>query len=148
MDEEYDVGRIQGLALQDGIDGLSQVIVLGTGLTECILSGLLSVEGKKVLHMDRNDYYGGESASLNLTQVRDSHLYPPAPPSDLTLFAAVPQIPPGPGPTSGPRARSRLCRRSRSQVHHCLGRAHEDPCAHRCHPLSRIQADRGQLRLP
>ena len=26
--------------------------------------------GKKVLHMDRNDYYGGESASLNLTQVR------------------------------------------------------------------------------
>lgn len=47
----------------------SQVIVLGTGLTECILSGLLSVEGKKVLHMDRNDYYGGDSASLNLTQV-------------------------------------------------------------------------------
>ncbi|OBZ78889.1 putative secretory pathway GDP dissociation inhibitor 1 [Grifola frondosa] len=46
-----------------------QVIVLGTGLTECILSGLLSVEGKKVLHMDRNDYYGGDSASLNLTQL-------------------------------------------------------------------------------
>ena len=43
--------------------------MLGTGLTECILSGLMSVEGKKVLHMDRNDYYGGESASLNLTQV-------------------------------------------------------------------------------
>ncbi|KAG8690970.1 Rab GDP dissociation inhibitor alpha [Ceratobasidium sp. 423] len=42
MDEEYDV------------------IVLGTGLTECILSGLLSVDGKKVLHMDRNDYYGGD----------------------------------------------------------------------------------------
>ncbi len=41
----------------------------GTGLTECILSGLLSVEGKKVLHMDRNDYYGAGSASLNLTQV-------------------------------------------------------------------------------
>ncbi|EJU00049.1 rab GDP-dissociation inhibitor [Dacryopinax primogenitus] len=51
MDEEYDA------------------IVLGTGLTECILSGLLSVDGKKVLHMDRNDYYGGESASLNLTQL-------------------------------------------------------------------------------
>jgi len=30
---------------------------------------LLSVEGKKVLHMDRNDYYGGDSASLNLTQL-------------------------------------------------------------------------------
>jgi len=51
MDEEYDV------------------IVLGTGLKECILSGLLSVSGKKVLHMDKNDYYGGESASLNLNQL-------------------------------------------------------------------------------
>eukprot|EP00249_Psilotum_nudum_P015103 c25166_g1_i2 orf=810-2144(-) len=51
MDEEYDV------------------IVLGTGLKECILSGLLSVDRQKVLHMDRNDYYGGESASLNLNQL-------------------------------------------------------------------------------
>eukprot|EP01121_Diplochlamys_sp_Union-15-3_P014692 TRINITY_DN471_c0_g4_i1.p1 TRINITY_DN471_c0_g4~~TRINITY_DN471_c0_g4_i1.p1 ORF type:complete len:447 (+),score=81.25 TRINITY_DN471_c0_g4_i1:61-1401(+) len=51
MDDEYDC------------------IVLGTGLTECILSGLLSVEGQKVLHMDRNDYYGGECASLNLEQL-------------------------------------------------------------------------------
>lgn len=51
MDEKYDV------------------IVLGTGLTECILSGLLSVEGKKVLHIDRQDHYGGESASLNLSQL-------------------------------------------------------------------------------
>jgi RAB protein geranylgeranyltransferase component A len=31
---------------------------------ECILSGLLSVSGKKVLHLDRNDYYGGTSASI------------------------------------------------------------------------------------
>ena len=46
MDEEYDV------------------LILGTGLTECILSGLFSVAGKKVLHMDRNDYYGGEATSL------------------------------------------------------------------------------------
>jgi len=29
----------------------------------------LSVSGKKVLHMDKNDYYGGESASLNLKQL-------------------------------------------------------------------------------
>lgn len=36
MEEEYDV------------------VVLGTGLTECILSGLLSVDGKKVLHMGTN----------------------------------------------------------------------------------------------
>eukprot|EP00475_Leptophrys_vorax_P041501 TRINITY_DN78254_c0_g1_i1.p1 TRINITY_DN78254_c0_g1~~TRINITY_DN78254_c0_g1_i1.p1 ORF type:complete len:449 (+),score=138.77 TRINITY_DN78254_c0_g1_i1:65-1411(+) len=48
MDQEYDV------------------IIMGTGLKECILSGLLAVSGKKVLHIDRNHYYGGESASLNL----------------------------------------------------------------------------------
>lgn len=51
MDEEYDV------------------IVLGTGFVECVLSGLLSKSGKKVLHLDRNDYYGGASASLNLEQL-------------------------------------------------------------------------------
>ena len=45
------------------------VIVCGTGLKECILSGLLSVHGKKVLHVDRNNYYGGDCASLNLTQL-------------------------------------------------------------------------------
>ena len=45
------------------------VIVLGTGLKECVLSGLLAVKGKKVLHLDRNDYYGGETASLNLTNL-------------------------------------------------------------------------------
>ena len=51
MNEEYDV------------------IVMGTGLKECILSGLLSVKGKKVLHIDRNGYYGGETASLNITNL-------------------------------------------------------------------------------
>lgn len=65
MDEEYDV------------------IVLGTGLTECILSGLLSVEGKKVLHMDRNDYYGGECASLNLTQLYRKFRNNQEPPQNL-----------------------------------------------------------------
>ncbi|XP_075687875.1 rab GDP dissociation inhibitor beta-like isoform X2 [Rhinoderma darwinii] len=31
---------------------------------ECVLSGIMSVNGKKVLHIDRNNYYGGESASI------------------------------------------------------------------------------------
>jgi len=43
-------------------------VVLGTGMKECLISGLLSVEGKKVLHLDRNPYYGGDSASLQLKQ--------------------------------------------------------------------------------
>ena len=45
------------------------VIVCGTGLKECILSGLLSVKGKKVLHIDRNAYYGGDCASVNITNL-------------------------------------------------------------------------------
>ncbi|XP_012942326.1 rab GDP dissociation inhibitor alpha [Aplysia californica] len=46
------------------MDETYDVIVMGTGLKECILSGMLSVSGKKVLHLDKNTYYGGESASL------------------------------------------------------------------------------------
>ncbi|KAK2383499.1 hypothetical protein P8452_38606 [Trifolium repens] len=65
MDEEYDV------------------IVLGTGLKECILSGLLSVDGLKVLHMDQNDYYGGASTSLNLTQLFKRYRGDDKPPETL-----------------------------------------------------------------
>jgi len=65
MDEEYDV------------------IVLGTGLKECILSGLLSVDGLKVLHMDRNDYYGGESTSHNLIQLWKKFRGDEQPPPEL-----------------------------------------------------------------
>ena len=43
-------------------------VILGTGMKECLLSGLLSVAGKKVLHLDRNDFYGGASASLDIHQ--------------------------------------------------------------------------------
>jgi hypothetical protein len=59
------------------------VIVMGTGLTECILSGLLSVDGKKVLHIDRNDYYGGACASLNLEQLWRHHGETATPPAAL-----------------------------------------------------------------
>jgi len=65
MDEEYDC------------------VVLGTGLKECIISGILSVEGKKVLHMDRNNYYGGESASLNLNQLTEKFHPGQKPPASL-----------------------------------------------------------------
>ncbi|XP_074223298.1 rab GDP dissociation inhibitor beta-like isoform X2 [Camelus bactrianus] len=66
MNEEYDV------------------IVLGTGLTECILSGIMSVNGKKVLHMDRNLYYGGESASIMLLEdLYKRFKIPGAPPASM-----------------------------------------------------------------
>ena len=59
MNEEYDV------------------IVLGTGLKECLLAGLLAKIAKistknehtKILQLDRNNYYGSDSASLNLTNL-------------------------------------------------------------------------------
>ncbi|KAF7451286.1 hypothetical protein A1F99_030630 [Pyrenophora tritici-repentis] len=44
------------------------VVVLGTGLTECVLSGVLSVKGKKVLHIDRNDHYGGYVVLMDMAQ--------------------------------------------------------------------------------
>jgi len=45
-------------------------IVLGTGLKECILAGLLAkLDTKKILQIDKNSYYGAESASLNLTNL-------------------------------------------------------------------------------
>lgn len=47
------------------------IIICGTGFTESILSGILSMEGKRVLHLERNKFYGGEGASLNLTGLWD-----------------------------------------------------------------------------
>lgn len=38
----------------------------GAFLLLCVISA--NDEDKKVLHLDRNDYYGGESASLDLQQ--------------------------------------------------------------------------------
>lgn len=64
MDEEYDA------------------IICGTGLKECILSGLLAQKGKKVLHLDRNGYYGADCASLNLTNLWEKFRPGQDPPSE------------------------------------------------------------------
>ncbi|WWD16550.1 hypothetical protein CI109_100977 [Kwoniella shandongensis] len=45
------------------------VIVLGTGLAESIAAASLAKAGKTVLHLDPNDYYGGEQASLTLDEL-------------------------------------------------------------------------------
>ena len=62
-------------------DGEYDAIILGTGLTECIISGLLSVQGKRVLHLDRNNYYGAETASLGLTNLFDKFRGPNSTPN-------------------------------------------------------------------
>ena len=42
------------------------ILILGTGITESILSVLLSKDNFKVLNIDQNSFYGGSTASLNL----------------------------------------------------------------------------------
>ncbi|KAG8920654.1 Rab proteins geranylgeranyltransferase component A, partial [Tulasnella sp. 418] len=45
------------------------VAVLGTGLAESIIAAALAKAGKRVLHLDENEYYGGDSASLALHEL-------------------------------------------------------------------------------
>lgn len=59
------------------------VVICGTGFTESILSGLLSIEGKKVLHIDKNKYYGDEGASLNLTNLWEKFRNGSQPPKEF-----------------------------------------------------------------
>jgi RAB protein geranylgeranyltransferase component A len=54
-------------AIKDVFD----VIVLGTGLKECIVAAALAKEGKKVLHLDVADFYGSQDASFTLSQLRE-----------------------------------------------------------------------------
>lgn len=69
--EEEETVEILGKKYPQLADGAYDAIILGTGLKECMLSGMLAVfKGMKVLQLDRNDYYGSHTASLNL-----SHLY-------------------------------------------------------------------------
>lgn len=57
---------------EQNLNNTYDIIILGTGITECVLSGLLSIKAEKnykILHIDRNSFYGGESASVNLDQL-------------------------------------------------------------------------------
>ena len=45
------------------------VLVLGTGVRESVLSAALSRAGKRVLHVDPHTYYGNEWASLTLSEL-------------------------------------------------------------------------------
>ena len=70
---------IEGNTPGNNMNKQYDVIILGTGLKECILAALLSTFSKrekapweigtKILQLDRNNYYGSESASLNLTNL-------------------------------------------------------------------------------
>ncbi|KAK9478468.1 GDP dissociation inhibitor-domain-containing protein [Lipomyces japonicus] len=46
------------------------VLVYGTGLIESIVAAALAWQGTNVLHIDRNPYYGGSWATLNLDELK------------------------------------------------------------------------------
>ena len=63
--------QLNGKSYKPLADGNYDVIVLGTGMKECVLAGLLAVSGKRVLQLDRNGYYGGDCASLDLEALHE-----------------------------------------------------------------------------
>lgn len=77
--EEEENVTILGKKYSALADGTYDAIILGTGLKECMLAGMLSVfEGKKVLQLDKNGYYGSETASLNLSSLYKKFVDPSA----------------------------------------------------------------------
>ncbi|KAK1057840.1 Rab proteins geranylgeranyltransferase component A [Friedmanniomyces endolithicus] len=53
----------------DSLDNTSwDVIITGTGLPQSLLALSLSRSGKQILHIDRNDYYGGDEEALSLSE--------------------------------------------------------------------------------
>ncbi|KAF2648533.1 hypothetical protein K491DRAFT_612584 [Lophiostoma macrostomum CBS 122681] len=47
------------------------VLLVGTGLQQSLLALALSRSGKKILHVDENDYYGGSEAAFSLTEAEE-----------------------------------------------------------------------------
>ena len=50
----------------DPLDELFDCVVVGTGLLESVVACSLARAGKKVLHLDSNEYYGHGSTSASL----------------------------------------------------------------------------------
>ncbi|ODQ77337.1 hypothetical protein BABINDRAFT_163596 [Babjeviella inositovora NRRL Y-12698] len=54
----------------DTIPTETDVLVIGTGLTESILAASLAWSGSEVLHIDANSYYGDTTAALTIDQIK------------------------------------------------------------------------------
>ncbi|MCJ1311560.1 Rab proteins geranylgeranyltransferase component A [Agyrium rufum] len=51
----------------ESLDGTEwDIVLVGTGLPQSLLALALSRSGKRILHLDRHDYYGGAEAALSL----------------------------------------------------------------------------------
>lgn len=51
------------------MDETYDVVVLGTNVTQSLITALLSIQGLNVLQVDRNNFYGGQEANLNWQQL-------------------------------------------------------------------------------
>ncbi|EXJ80314.1 hypothetical protein A1O1_08456 [Capronia coronata CBS 617.96] len=52
-------------------DEIWDVVIVGTSIPQSLLALSLSRSGKKVLHVDRHSYYGGDDAGLSLQDAED-----------------------------------------------------------------------------
>ncbi|RWS11124.1 rab proteins geranylgeranyltransferase component A 2-like isoform X2 [Dinothrombium tinctorium] len=53
------------------LDDHFDLVVVGTGVTESIVAAAAARVGKSVLHLDANDHYGNEWASLSFSQINE-----------------------------------------------------------------------------
>ncbi|CAL8148348.1 unnamed protein product [Orchesella dallaii] len=71
----------------DGLPKTFDVLIIGTGVTESILSAAVSRNGHSVLHLDPREYYGGSWATFSLDQwMSKSFLEVPAEATVSDLF--------------------------------------------------------------
>ena len=64
--------KITGTEYKQFADGKYDIVILGTGLTNSLLAAILSIKkSMSVLHIDVNSYYGGEGASLMMSEIYD-----------------------------------------------------------------------------
>lgn len=76
--------------MDDDLPTQYEVIVVGTGLVECVVAAAAARVGKKVLHIDKNDYYGVQWASFTLKGAQQwvdevTTTPAPTPPGDCEL---------------------------------------------------------------
>jgi RAB protein geranylgeranyltransferase component A len=57
--------------LPETIPEQCDVVIAGTGLVESILASALAWQGLNVLHVDSNDYYGDNTATLTIDQLKE-----------------------------------------------------------------------------
>ncbi|KAF2873154.1 rab geranylgeranyl transferase escort protein-like protein [Massariosphaeria phaeospora] len=68
------------------------VLIVGTGLRQSLLALALSRSGKKILHIDQNEYYGGAEAAFSLQEAEEwaGHLNKDQPFSNISIHKPEP----------------------------------------------------------